>query len=168
MEASFLSAVRVAHAALPALRASGGQLVLVGSLLACAPARAAPARAGYAAAKAALHAWAAALRADVAADGVAVTLVIPGPVATPFAARAAAAGAPAASAAAAPTPNANAAPALPAQSAEEVAAVIEAALRLCAPPGGSEGASAGVVFTSPAVAAAAAAEGRAWLFGAAE
>jgi short-subunit dehydrogenase len=158
LEANFLSAVRVTAAALPALRArGGGHVVCVGSLLALAPRRAAAQRAAYAASKAALHAWAHALHADVAQEGIAVTLLVPGPVATPFAARATAAAAAAAGegGAAAGAPGASLPPlALPAQSAEDVAALIADAL--AQPPRARSARAA--VFTGADVATAARAE----------
>jgi NAD(P)-dependent dehydrogenase (short-subunit alcohol dehydrogenase family) len=166
IDVNFLSAVRVTSAALPALRASarGGRVLCVGSLLALLPARAGAQRGGYAAAKAALHAWCFALAEDVASHGVTVTLVVPGPVSgTPFGARAAAAAASATTAsssavAAAPAPVTAMPVSLPlaAQSADEVAAVIADAL-LAAPCGGP---CERLLYTSDAIAALVAAEGQ--------
>ena len=151
LDANFISAVRVTAAALPTLRARGGHVVCVGSLLAVLPARAAGQRAGYAAAKAALHAWCAALAEDVKTDGVTVTLVVPGPVSTAFGARAAAAAAPDH----APPQQQQGAPGapLPSQQPEEIAALI--ADVLTTPPAGGT-----LIYSSAAVAAAAASVGQ--------
>jgi NAD(P)-dependent dehydrogenase (short-subunit alcohol dehydrogenase family) len=69
----------VCQAFLPMLRASGGRIVILGSLSSRGPQ---PFQAAYAASKAAVAAWASALRAEVQALGVEVILVEPGAVTT--------------------------------------------------------------------------------------
>ncbi len=73
--------LRISRAALPALRASRGSLVFVGSGLARVPA---PYYGGYCAAKAAIRATATQLRREIADEGIAVTYVDPGVVDTEF------------------------------------------------------------------------------------
>lgn len=73
--------LRIARAALPHLRATHGQLVFVGSGLARVPI---PNYGAYAAAKAAIRAVSIQLRRELKNDGVAVTYVDPGLVATEF------------------------------------------------------------------------------------
>jgi hypothetical protein len=73
--------LRIARAALPQLRATHGQLVFVGSGLARVPI---PNYGAYAPAKAAIRAVAIQLRRELAGDGIAVTYVDPGLVATEF------------------------------------------------------------------------------------
>jgi uncharacterized protein len=73
--------LRIARAALPELRATHGQLVFVGSGLARVPI---PNYGAYAAAKSAIRAAATQLRRELKRDGIAVTYVDPGLVATEF------------------------------------------------------------------------------------
>ncbi|HTX58415.1 MAG TPA: SDR family NAD(P)-dependent oxidoreductase [Verrucomicrobiae bacterium] len=73
--------LRIARAALPQLRATRGQLVFVGSGLARVPV---PNYGAYAPAKAAIRAAAIQLRRELRADGIAVTYVDPGLVASEF------------------------------------------------------------------------------------
>jgi short-subunit dehydrogenase len=73
--------LRIARAALPLLREAHGQLVFVGSGLARVPI---PNYGAYAAAKAAIRATATQLRRELKRDGIAVTYVDPGLVATEF------------------------------------------------------------------------------------
>jgi short-subunit dehydrogenase len=73
--------LRIARAALPHLRETRGQLVFVGSGLARVPI---PNYGAYAAAKAAIRAVATQLRRELKRDGIAVTYVDPGLVATEF------------------------------------------------------------------------------------
>jgi len=73
--------LRIARAALPALIATRGQLLFVGSGLARVPA---PGFGAYAPAKAAIRAAAQQLRRELRADGVSVTYVDPGAVDTGF------------------------------------------------------------------------------------
>ncbi len=73
--------LRIARAALPQLRETRGQLVFVGSGLARVPI---PNYGAYAAAKAAIRAVATQLRRELKRDGIAVTYVDPGLVATEF------------------------------------------------------------------------------------
>jgi short-subunit dehydrogenase len=74
-ETNVFGVLRTASAALPALRTSRGTLVIVGSVSGHVPTRWASA---YAMSKAAVHALAASLRAEVRADGIGVVLVSPG------------------------------------------------------------------------------------------
>ncbi|HEY8296812.1 MAG TPA: SDR family NAD(P)-dependent oxidoreductase [Candidatus Baltobacteraceae bacterium] len=73
--------LRITRAAMPALRASGGQVFFVGSGLARVPA---PGFGAYCAAKAAIRAVAIQLRRELRGSGVAVTYVDPGGVDTEF------------------------------------------------------------------------------------
>jgi short-subunit dehydrogenase len=73
--------LRIARVALPHLRETHGQLVFVGSGLARVPI---PNYGAYAAAKAAIRAVATQLRRELKRDGIAVTYVDPGLVATEF------------------------------------------------------------------------------------
>jgi short-subunit dehydrogenase len=73
--------LRIARAALPQLRETHGQLVFVGSGLARVPI---PNYGAYAPAKAAIRAVATQLRRELKRDGIAVTYVDPGLVATEF------------------------------------------------------------------------------------
>jgi short-subunit dehydrogenase len=73
--------LRIARAALPHLRETHGQLVFIGSGLARVPI---PNYGAYAAAKAAIRAVATQLRRELKGDGIAVTYVDPGLVATEF------------------------------------------------------------------------------------
>jgi len=83
LDVNVVGAARVCRAFLPRLRADGGRIVLVGSLSGRLPQAH---MAAYSAAKAALAAWADALRAEVAPLGVRVVLVEPGAVRTGLAA----------------------------------------------------------------------------------
>jgi len=74
-----LSQVGLAKAALPALRAGRGRIVVIAS---AAGKLASPGQAAYAASKHALLGFFASLRTELAQDAVGVTLVCPGPVAT--------------------------------------------------------------------------------------
>ena len=74
---NWLGTVHTARAALPHLRASGGQLVVVSS---GAGLRAFPQAAVYGATKAAQRAFAEALRHELAGSGVSVTTVFPGEI----------------------------------------------------------------------------------------
>lgn len=76
-----LAPVGLTQRALPALAATRGTVVMVSSVAGVA---AAPAMGAYAASKFALEALSTALRAEVAARGVRVLVVRPGPVATSF------------------------------------------------------------------------------------
>lgn len=73
--------LRISRAALPALRASHGGLVFIGSGLARVPA---PYYGGYCTAKGAIRAAATQLRRELHAEGIAVTYVDPGVVDTNF------------------------------------------------------------------------------------
>jgi len=74
-ETNVFGVLRTASATLPALRSSRGTLVIVGSVSGHVPT---PGASAYAMSKAAVHALAGSLRAEVLADGVGVVLVIPG------------------------------------------------------------------------------------------
>lgn len=74
-ETNVFGVLRTAQAALPALRASRGVLVVVGSVSGHV---ATPGGSAYAMSKAAVHALASSLRSEVAAAGVGVVLVSPG------------------------------------------------------------------------------------------
>lgn len=82
LDVNYLSAVRVTDALLPALRASGpgGVVVNISSAAAFVPE---PVLAHYAAAKAALDAYGAALSKELGPKGIRVTTVVPGNVLTP-------------------------------------------------------------------------------------
>lgn len=74
------------RALLPHLRRSrAGHVVFVSSMAALFPV---PLQTSYAAAKAGLRQYAASLRIELATDGIGVTTVLPGTIATPFLARA--------------------------------------------------------------------------------
>lgn len=75
------AAMRIARAALPALRASRGTIVFINS---GAGVFSRPKNTVYAATKHALHGLANGLRADVEHDGVRVTSIYPGPTDTPM------------------------------------------------------------------------------------
>ena len=80
MEVDFFAAVHLARLVVPDMvRRRTGQVVVISSVTGHV---ATPMRSAYAAAKHALHGWFDALRAEVHADGVAVTLLCPGYVAT--------------------------------------------------------------------------------------
>jgi short-subunit dehydrogenase len=74
-ETNVFGVLRTAQAALPALRATRGTLAIIGSVSGHVPT---PGVSAYAMSKAAVHALAASLRAEVLAHGVAVVLVSPG------------------------------------------------------------------------------------------
>jgi short-subunit dehydrogenase len=76
-----MAPIRLSRAALPQLKANAGQLVFVGSGIARVPI---PGHGAYAAVKAAIRAAAIQLRRELKADGIAVTYVDPGLVATEF------------------------------------------------------------------------------------
>ena len=80
-----LAPLQLTQLALPALAATQGTVVMVSSI---AGVLAAPTMGAYAASKFALEAVALALRSEVAADGIRVLVVRPGPVETPFRANA--------------------------------------------------------------------------------
>lgn len=80
-QTNFFGAHRVVRAALPALRASRGTIVLVSSLAADVPL---PYQAFYAASKAALTSYAEALRFELATHGVRVACIAPGNFRTDF------------------------------------------------------------------------------------
>jgi NAD(P)-dependent dehydrogenase (short-subunit alcohol dehydrogenase family) len=82
LEVNLFGAMASARAALPALRASRGRLVLVGSI---AGRRAAPGSSAYNCSKFALEGWAEALRHELAPFGVPVVVVEPGLTRTGFA-----------------------------------------------------------------------------------
>jgi len=79
MQVNYLSAVYLAHAALPHLKASKGQFVVVSSLTGKVGI---PTRSGYSASKHALHGFFDALRSELLGTGVGVTVVCPGFVRT--------------------------------------------------------------------------------------
>jgi len=83
VDVSFRSAVDTARLALPHLEASGGSLVVVGSVASELPL---PRMSAYTASKHAVRGFVDTLRIELAAEGsaVAVSLVEPGPVDTPF------------------------------------------------------------------------------------
>jgi short-subunit dehydrogenase len=76
-----IAPLRLAQLALPALRRSRGAVVMMSSV---AGVVSSPKLGGYSASKFALEAIAVALRAEIASAGVAVIVVRPGPVDTPF------------------------------------------------------------------------------------
>jgi NAD(P)-dependent dehydrogenase (short-subunit alcohol dehydrogenase family) len=80
-ETNVIGTLTVLRAALPHLRASRGRVVVVGSLAGRAPI---PFQAHYSASKAALDALTLALRMETAPFGMAVSLVEPGDIRTPF------------------------------------------------------------------------------------
>ena len=84
IDTNFLAACYTLHAALPAMRRRRGQVALVGSL---AGIRGLPSMPGYCASKAALLAYADAMRAWLRDDGIEVAIILPGNVDTPMAAR---------------------------------------------------------------------------------
>lgn len=79
---NYLSAVRVNHALLPALReaGAGSAIVNISSVAALLPT---PELAHYGAAKAALNAYGKALASELAPAGIRVATVLPGHVRTP-------------------------------------------------------------------------------------
>ena len=81
LETNVIGTLTVLRAALPHLRATRGRVVVVGSLAGRAPI---PFQAHYSASKAALDALTLALRMETAPFGVAVSLVEPGDIQTPF------------------------------------------------------------------------------------
>ena len=76
-----IAPLRLTQLALPALRRSKGIVVMMSSV---AGVVSSPKLGAYSASKFALEALAIALRAEVEADGIAVTVIRPGPVDTPF------------------------------------------------------------------------------------
>jgi NAD(P)-dependent dehydrogenase (short-subunit alcohol dehydrogenase family) len=81
LEVNVVGQLAVAQALLPALRAARGRLVLVGSI---AGRSALPFLGGYAISKFALEAMTDSFRLELAADGIEVSLVEPGTIATPI------------------------------------------------------------------------------------
>ncbi len=85
VEVNLIGAINTLDPLIPRLRARGaGRIVLVSSLAALRPM---PGMAAYAASKAGLRAYGAALRGALAPDGVGVTVVCPGFVTTPMSER---------------------------------------------------------------------------------
>jgi NAD(P)-dependent dehydrogenase (short-subunit alcohol dehydrogenase family) len=84
MQVNFLGQVHGVHAALPALRRAGGGVIIGVSSL--EGVRAIPLHAPYTASKWALRAFYDTLRMELveAGDPIAVTTILPGPIATPF------------------------------------------------------------------------------------
>ncbi len=82
LEVNLFGTIACARAVLPALRASRGRLVVIGSI---AGRRAAPGSSAYNCSKFALEGWAEALRHELAPFGVPVVLVEPGLTVTGFA-----------------------------------------------------------------------------------
>lgn len=80
INANLRSVYVVVHAALPAVNV-GGRIILVSSTTATRPMRGLTA---YSAAKAGMNAMAEALAAELETDGINVSLVSPGPIATPM------------------------------------------------------------------------------------
>jgi short-subunit dehydrogenase len=80
MEIDFFAPVAFAQAVLPGMLERGSGYIVVTSSVAARYST--PLRSGYCAAKAALHGFFDSLRAETAKDGVAVSLVVAGPVAT--------------------------------------------------------------------------------------
>jgi short-subunit dehydrogenase len=76
-----IAPLRLSQLALPALRRSKGTVVMMSSVAGIVSS---PKLGAYSASKFALEALAIALRAEVEADGIAVTVIRPGPVDTPF------------------------------------------------------------------------------------
>ena len=85
MQTNFFGPVYLTHAALPHLRASGGALVAVSSLVGKLGA---PTRTAYAASKFALQGFFESLRGELRGSGVQITVVYPGVVNTGIRARA--------------------------------------------------------------------------------
>jgi len=81
LEVNVVGQLAVTQAVLPALRAARGRVVIVGSI---AGRSALPFLGGYAITKFALEAMADSLRLELAPDGIAVSLVEPGTIATPI------------------------------------------------------------------------------------
>jgi NAD(P)-dependent dehydrogenase (short-subunit alcohol dehydrogenase family) len=79
MQVNYFGAVYCAHAALPHLKRSGGRIVAVSSLTGKTGV---PTRTGYAASKHAMAGFFDSLRIELAGEGVSVTVVYPGFVAT--------------------------------------------------------------------------------------
>jgi NAD(P)-dependent dehydrogenase (short-subunit alcohol dehydrogenase family) len=80
-EVNLFGALDLARACIPLVRAARGRIVFVGSI---AGRLAPPLLAPYAASKAALEAATDALRVELAASGIGVTLIVPGAVRTPI------------------------------------------------------------------------------------
>ena len=74
MDVNFFGSVNITKAALPSLLDRGGQIVVMSSVAGVAPLAT---RSGYAASKHALHGLFDSIRAELAADGVGVTIVCP-------------------------------------------------------------------------------------------
>jgi NAD(P)-dependent dehydrogenase (short-subunit alcohol dehydrogenase family) len=81
LEVNVIGQLAVTQAVLPALRAARGRVVIVGSI---AGRSALPLLGGYAITKFALEAMADSLRLELAPDGIEVSLVQPGTIATPI------------------------------------------------------------------------------------
>jgi NAD(P)-dependent dehydrogenase (short-subunit alcohol dehydrogenase family) len=81
LEVNVVGQIAVTQALLPALRAAGGRIVIVGSI---AGRSALPFLGAYAISKFALEAMADSLRLELAPDGIEVALVEPGTIATPI------------------------------------------------------------------------------------
>jgi NAD(P)-dependent dehydrogenase (short-subunit alcohol dehydrogenase family) len=81
LEVNVVGQLAVAQAVLPALRAAKGRIVIVGSI---AGTSALPFLGPYAISKFALEAMADALRVELAPDGIHVSLIRPGTIATPI------------------------------------------------------------------------------------
>lgn len=84
LEVNLLANVSLVRACLPSLQRPGGRILILGSRSAREPL---PFLGAYAASKAALEAWAAALGQELEPSGITVTLVSPGAVATGMAER---------------------------------------------------------------------------------
>jgi short-subunit dehydrogenase len=80
MEVDFFAPVALAQAVLPGMLARGGGQIVVTSSVAAKYGT--PLRSGYCAAKAALHGFFDSLRAETSKDGIAVTLIVAGPIQT--------------------------------------------------------------------------------------
>jgi NAD(P)-dependent dehydrogenase (short-subunit alcohol dehydrogenase family) len=81
LEVNLVGQLAVTQAFLPALRAGGGRIVLIGSI---AGTSALPFLGPYAISKFALEALADSLRVELAAEGIRVSIVRPGTIATPI------------------------------------------------------------------------------------
>ncbi len=81
LEVNLVGQLAVTQALLPAIRAARGRVVLIGSI---AGTSALPFLGPYAISKFALEALADSLRVELAADGIAVSIVRPGTIATPI------------------------------------------------------------------------------------
>ncbi len=81
LETNLTAVHTVVHATAPTLRARGGRVVVVGSMVGSVPL---PYHGAYSAAKAGLDGYVGALRRELESRGATVTLVEPGPVRTGF------------------------------------------------------------------------------------